>query len=90
MPKQDESSLTGPEILERLGLVGMASIERVVLAALITGDPLLLIGRTRYGQVVSAVEDLPGPGPSSGVITTPACSTTTTWSGTRCPTRTEN
>tara|TARA_B100000809_G_scaffold81608_1_gene79909 strand:+ start:276 stop:1772 length:1497 start_codon:yes stop_codon:yes gene_type:complete len=41
---QDESSSTGPEILERLGLVGMASIERVVLAALITGDPLLLIG----------------------------------------------
>ena len=32
------------EVLERLGLVGMASIERVVLAALITGDPLLLIG----------------------------------------------
>ena len=41
---QDESSSAGPEILERLGLVGMASIERVVLAALITGDPLLLIG----------------------------------------------
>ena len=41
---QDESSSTGPDILERLGLVGMASIERVVLAALITGDPLLLIG----------------------------------------------
>ena len=41
---QLESSSTGPEILERLGLVGMASIERVVLAALITGDPLLLIG----------------------------------------------
>jgi len=41
---QDESSSTDSNILERLGLVGMASIERVVLAALITGDPLLLIG----------------------------------------------
>ena len=41
---QDESSPTGQGILEQLGLVGMASIERVVLAALVSGDPLLLVG----------------------------------------------
>lgn len=39
-----EPSSTGQGILEQLGLVGMASIERVVLAALVSGDPLLLIG----------------------------------------------
>ena len=41
---QDESSSADSNSLERLGLVGMAAIERVVLAALITGDPLLLLG----------------------------------------------
>ena len=34
----------GNRILERLGIVGMESIEPVVLAALIQRDPLLLIG----------------------------------------------
>ena len=40
----------GNRILERLGIVGMESIEPVILAALIQQDPLLLIGPHGTGK----------------------------------------
>ena len=40
----------GSRILERLGIVGMESIEPVILAALIQQDPLLLIGPHGTGK----------------------------------------
>ncbi len=42
---QDGEPVAPPGLLESLGLVGMQAIEPVVLAALISGEPLLLIGR---------------------------------------------
>ena len=42
--KTTKPAAGGAEILERRGLGGMAAIERGVIAALSTGDPLLLIG----------------------------------------------
>ena len=40
----------GTRILERLGIVGMGSVEPVILAALIQQDPLLLIGPHGTGK----------------------------------------
>ena len=40
----------GNRILERLGIVGMESVEPVILAALIQQDPLLLIGPHGTGK----------------------------------------
>ena len=41
----------GNRILERLGIVGIESIEPVLLAALIQQDPLLLIGLERWNDL---------------------------------------
>ena len=40
----------GNRILERLGIVGMESVEPVILASLIQQDPLLLIGPHGTGK----------------------------------------
>ena len=41
---------SGTSFLDSIGLVGMAPIEPVVLAALITAEPLLLIGPHGTGK----------------------------------------
>ena len=45
-----EAKPAGNRILERLGIVGMESIEPVILAALIQQDPMLLIGPHGTGK----------------------------------------
>jgi MoxR-like ATPase len=40
----------GSRILERLGIIGMESVEPVMLAALIQQDPLLLVGAHGTGS----------------------------------------
>jgi MoxR-like ATPase len=47
---QPTTTAVGTSILERLGIVGMESVEPVILAALIQQDPMLLIGPHGTGK----------------------------------------
>lgn len=44
MVRKKRVARAAPSLLADLGVIGMEPIEPVVLAALITGEPLLLIG----------------------------------------------
>ena len=58
-------------LLASLGMIGMQHIKQVILAAFITGEPLLLIGPHGTANRTCSTAS-PSPSGFSGVITMPA------------------